>query len=320
MLEIIKDVEYPLALAPMEDITDVTLRLLARRRGADLVFTEFTSSEAIIRKIPKALKKIEISDQERPVGIQIFGGRESSMAQAAKIVETYQPDWIDINCGCWNKNHAFRGEGAGLLRDLPRLKSIIKEIIRSVKIPVSVKTRLGWDHKSIIILELAKMVEQLGCCALTVHCRTRAQGYKGQADWEWLEKIRKTINIPLIGNGDIVRPQDALHMFSIGCDAVMIGRAALTNPWIFHQTKHFLKTKGHLPLPSLDQRINACLEHLRLIIKNRGKRDGIIRFRKFYAGYLHDVPYGAHLRSELMHLFEYEEIKRKLLEFNKISG
>ena len=187
------DIEKPIALAPMEDVSDISFRVLCKRMGADLVYTEFTSSEAIIRDIPKALRKIQVVDEERPVAIQIFGGVEQSMEEAAKRAENFQPDFIDINCGCWSKNHVQRGEGAGLLRDIPRFEQIVKSTVRATKLPVTVKTRLGWDEKSIIIVDVAKMVEQAGAQALTIHCRTRTQGYKGNADWQWLEKIKNLL-------------------------------------------------------------------------------------------------------------------------------
>jgi len=306
------ELNQAIALAPMEDVTDIPFRLICKRLGADLVYTEFTSSEAIIRDIPKALRKIQVVDEERPVGIQIFGGVEESMEQAAKIAESFGPDIIDINCGCWSKTHALRGEGAGLLKDLKQFENIVKTTVKATRLPVTVKTRLGWDDKSIVILDVAKMVEQAGAKALTIHCRTRCQGYKGAADWGWLSKIKKAINIPLIGNGDIETPMDVKRMLETGCDGVMIGRGALANPWIFAQAKYFL-AKGTLPPPvSLRERIELCLEHLDLSVKQRGLPHGIITFRKYYTGYLSGLPYISKLRAELMKLTDVKAIAETL--------
>ena len=216
-------------LAPMEDVTELPFRLICKRLGADIVYTEFTSSEGIIREAPRIMEKIRINEEERPVGIQIFGGRPEAMAGAAQAVEKLNPDFIDINCGCWVKNHVARNEGAGLLRDLPLFEEIVKATVKATKLPVTVKTRLGWDEQSIVITDVAKMVEAAGAQALTVHCRTRAQAHSGFADWSWLEKIKKIIHIPLIGNGDITTPEDVQAMLETGCDAVMIGRGAIAN-------------------------------------------------------------------------------------------
>jgi len=304
--------DRPIALAPMEDISDIPFRLICKRLGADIVYTEFTSSEALIRNARKAIKKIEIVDEERPAGIQIFGGLESSMQKAAEVAEASNPDFIDINCGCWVKNHALRGEGAGLLKDLPKLEKIVGSTVKATNLPVTVKTRLGWDDKSIVILDVAKIVEQSGAKALTVHCRTRCQAYKGNADWSWLEKIKKVINIPLIGNGDIRTPDDIKRVFEMGCDGVMIGRGALSNPWIFKQAKEQKAGKTISPLPSLKERIDLCIEHLKLNIKHRGDFYGVVNFRKYYSGYLHGLPNIAKLRSRLMELKEVDAIVETL--------
>jgi len=309
------DIENPVVLAPMEDVTDRAFRLICKRLGADMVYTEFTSSEALIRDIPKAFKKIGISEEERPIGIQIFGSLEESMAEAARKVEAFSPDFIDINGGCWSKKHVGRGECAALLKDLPRFERIVKATVNATKLPVTVKTRLGWDTESIVILEAAKMIEQSGAKALTVHCRTRNQAYKGEADWQWLEKIKKVISIPLIGNGDINSPEDVKRMFETGCDGVMIGRGAISNPWIFQQTKHYHKTNKYLAEPSLKEKIDVCVDHLKLSVRLKSDPRAVIPFRKHYAGYLKEMPNIAKLRSTLMQLTDMEKIIDCLYKF-----
>ncbi|HSV43476.1 MAG TPA: tRNA-dihydrouridine synthase family protein, partial [Candidatus Bathyarchaeia archaeon] len=234
--------DRPLFLAPMHEVTDQPFRLICKRMGADVMVTEFVSVEALIREVAKAKAKMAVLEQEHPIGIQIFGANEGSFKEAVAVAERFKPDFIDINAGCSVGKHAGRGECAGLLRDLPRFERIVKETVGATSLPVTVKTRLGWNAESMVILDVAKMVEQAGAKALTVHCRTKVQNYKGAADWNWLEKIKKVIAIPLIGNGDVFSPQDARRMFETGCDGVMIGRGALTNPWIFRQVHHYLDT------------------------------------------------------------------------------
>ena len=309
------EINQPLALAPMEDVSEMPFRLICKRLGADLLYTEFTSSEGLIREIPRTLKKIEIAEEERPIAIQLFGGVETSMEGAVRVAERFKPDFIDINCGCWVKNHVARGEGAALLKDLPHFEKIVKSVVKSTRLPVTVKTRLGWDPQSIVILDVAKMVEQSGGQALTVHCRTRAQAHRGFADWNWLEKIRNVIAIPLIGNGDVTTPEDVKRMFETGCDGVMIGRGAIANPWIFEQSKHYLKTGQLLPERTIQEKIDLCIEHLKLSVAHSGLRDGVMMFRKFYAGYLKGIPNVAKLRSDLMQLTNLQEIVDRLTQF-----
>lgn len=304
-----------IALAPMEDVTDIPFRVICKRLGADIVYTEFTSSEAIIRNVEKAIRKITVVDEERPVGIQIFGGIEESMEEAARRAEAMKPDLIDINCGCWSKTHAMRGEGAGLLRNIPHFEQIVKSTVRATRLPVTVKTRLGWDDKSIVILDVARMVEQAGARALTVHCRTRCQGYKGRADWTWLEKVKKAVSIPVFGNGDVTSPQDVKAILQTGCDGTLIGRAAIANPWIFREAKHYLATGECLPPPTMEERIQTCLEHLRLTVEYRGLKYGLLTFRKYYAGYLRGLPHAAALRGELMQLVDFDRVVERLNRF-----
>jgi tRNA-dihydrouridine synthase B len=309
------DIDTPLCLAPMEDVTELPFRLICKRLGADIVYTEFTSSEGIIRDIPRIMEKIQISEEERPVAIQIFGGRPEAMTGAAEAIEKLKPDFIDINCGCWVKNHVARNEGSGLLRDLPLFEKIVTATVKGTKLPVTVKTRLGWDDQSIVILDVAKMVEAAGAKALTLHCRTRSQAHSGFADWSWLEKVKKVISIPVIGNGDITCPEDVQAMLETGCDGVMIGRGAIANPWIFQQTKHFLKNGEHLPEPSTEEKIQICIDHLKLNVQYKGEKYGVMTFRKHYVGYLKGLPNIAPVRSELMQYTTIDPVIERLQKY-----
>jgi tRNA-dihydrouridine synthase B len=313
------DINNPLCLAPMEDVTELPFRLICKRLGADIVYTEFTSSEGIIRDIPRIMEKIQISEEERPVAIQIFGGRPEAMAGAAEAIEKLKPDFIDVNCGCWVKNHVARNEGAGLLRDLPLFEQVVKATVQATQLPVTVKTRLGWDEQSIVILDVAKMVEDAGAKALTLHCRTRAQAHSGFADWSWIEKIKKVISIPVIGNGDITCPEDVRAMLETGCDGVMIGRGAIANPWIFKQTKHFLETGELLPGPSIEEKIRICIEHLKLNVQYKGEQYGVLTFRKHYVGYLKGLPNITPVRSELMEFTMMEQVIERLQKYLYMS-
>jgi tRNA-dihydrouridine synthase B len=309
------ELENPLCLAPMEDVTDLPFRVICKESGADVVYTEFTSCEALIRNVKNAIRKIEVVDAERPVAVQLYGSAEESLEKAAAMAEEAGPDFIDINCGCWVKKIAGRGDGAGLLRDLGRFRAVVESVIRGTSLPVTVKTRLGWDHDDIVILDVARMLEDLGVQALTVHCRTRKQGYTGQADWSWLEKIKAASNIPLIANGDIATPQDAKTCFDMGCDGVMIGRAAIHSPWIFSDIKHYLQT-GEMPTePTLAQRIERCIRHLADSAEYRGELRGVRSFRKHYAGYLKGVHNIAKLRADLMQYEQVAPIVERLHKF-----
>jgi len=309
------DINKPLCLAPMEDVTELPFRLICKRLGADIVYTEFTSSEGIIRDIPRIMEKVKICDEERPVAIQIFGGRPEAMTGAAQAIEKLKPDFIDINCGCWVKNHVARNEGAGLLRDLPLFEQVVKATVKGTKLPVTVKTRLGWDDQSIVILDVAKMVEAAGAKALTLHCRTRSQAHSGFANWSWLEKIKKVISIPVIGNGDITCPEDVQAMLETGCDGVMIGRGAIGNPWIFKQTRHFLKTGEHMPEPSIEEKIKICIEHLKLNVQYKEEKYGVLTFRKHYVGYLKALPNIATVRSDLMQYTTMNPVIERLQKY-----
>ena len=309
------DIDKPLCLAPMEDVTELPFRLICKRLGADIVYTEFTSSEGIIRDIPRIMEKVQICDEERPVAIQIFGGRPEAMTGAAQDIEKLNPDFIDINCGCWVKNHVARNEGAGLLRDLPLFEQVVKATVKGTKLPVTVKTRLGWDDQSIVILDVAKMVEAAGAKALTLHCRTRSQAHSGFANWSWLEKIKKAIRIPVIGNGDITCPEDAQAMLETGCDGVMIGRGAIANPWIFKQTRHFLENGAHMPEPGIEEKIQICIEHLKLNVQYKEEKYGVLTFRKHYVGYLKALPNIATVRSDLMQYTTMNPVIERLQKY-----
>lgn len=309
------EIENPLALAPMDGVSDQPFRLLCKEFGADILYTEFASCEALIRNIASTQKKLSVSDIERPICIQIYGSSEESMERAAAAAEEANPDFIDINCGCWVKKIANRGDGAGLLKDLKKFEAVVRAVVRGTRLPVTVKTRLGWDDDSICILDVARMLEQTGVHALTVHCRTRCQGYKGVADWSWLPKIRAATSLPLIGNGDVRTPQDAKRLFDLGCDGVMIGRAAVQSFWIFRQTKHYLATGELLPEPTLRERVEFCLRHLRAEAEYRGEERAVREHRKRYSDYLRNAHSIAKVRAELMKFTEIEQVERRLYEF-----
>jgi len=309
------DIDRPICLAPMEDVSDLPFRLLCREQGADIVYTEFTNCEALIRNVKDAQQKIKIDQRERPVSIQLYGSAEDSMEQAAEIATAEGPDFIDINCGCWVKKIAMRGDGAGLLRDLDKFRKVVEAVQRGTHLPVTVKTRLGWDTDQIVILDVARMLEDMGVQALTVHCRTRKQGYSGEADWTWLARIREHSNIQLIANGDITTPEHVETCLNYGCDGVMIGRGAIHSPWIFQHVKHFLATGEMLPEPGLRERMEMCVRHLADTAAYRGERRGVLSFRRHYAGYLKGVENIAQLRKELMDLVEVAPVVERLNRF-----
>lgn len=299
-------IECPVVLAPMESVTDAPFRLICKEYGADLVYTEFVNSEGIVRASTKTFSKMTFSEKERPIGIQLYGGNEESMYRAAQQASELNPDFIDINCGCWVKNVVKNGAGADLLRDLPRMEKIIKLVVRATQLPVTVKTRLGWDSQNINILDIAKVVEQSGAVALTIHCRTRAQGHKGEPDFSWIEKVKAVVTIPIIANGSIDTPQKAKAVVNAtGCDGIMIGRGAIGNPWIFKQVKDFILNNA-FSIPTTEERFSTIVRHLRLAVDHKGERSGVIEFRKFYTGYLKGLPNAATVRAELM---KYKELQ-----------
>ena len=309
-----------LALAPMEDVTEPPFRFICKKLGADLLYTEFISSEGLIRDAKKAQAKLFFYKEERPLAIQIFGGNADSMKTAAQIAESANPDFIDINCGCWVRDVAIRGQGAGLLKDLPAMSAIIESVVKSVSLPVSVKTRLGWDEKNIVILEVAKMCESLGVAALTVHCRTRGDANKGEANWDWIKKIKDIgVTIPIILTGNVKTPSDVENAFTnFGADSVMIGQAAINNPWIFRQSKFYIENGFDEDSPAIEEKIDLCIEHLRLAVELKGERKGVIEFRKHYSGYLHSLPDISKFRLELMQYDTSEPIIEKLNNYKTI--
>ncbi|MGH7570893.1 MAG: tRNA dihydrouridine synthase DusB [Gemmatimonadota bacterium] len=307
--------DRPLLLAPMEDVSDQPFRLMCRRLGADVVYTEFISSEGLIRDARKCLEKLSLADGERPVGIQIFGASVEVMVEAARIAEQARPELIDINIGCPVKSVACKGAGAGLLQDPDLMAAIVRGIVEEVDLPVTVKTRLGWDNDSIRIVENARMFERLGVQALAIHGRTRAQQRKGAADWEWIRRAREAVSIPVFGNGDIREPAEAIRMFDeYGVDGVMIGRGAIADPWIFLRAKAYRDT-GRVPEIEPDERIGTALEHLDLSVEFKGTPRGVVEFRKHWKGYLRELPDAGEVRSDLMRLTEREPIVDRLLRY-----
>ncbi|MBW7888921.1 MAG: tRNA dihydrouridine synthase DusB [Bacteroidetes bacterium] len=312
------EISKPLLLAPMEDVTEQPFRIICKRLGADIMFTEFVNSDGLVRNSEKTYRKMLFTEEERPLGIQIYGGDENSMEGAAKMADTLNPDFIDINAGCWVKNVAGRGAGAGLLKDLPRMNRIVENVVKSTKLPVTVKTRLGWDEKSIQIVEVAKMLEQTGIEALTVHCRTRSQGHSGIPDYHWIEKVKAAVNIPIVVNGSLTEPEQIKTVFDeTGCDGVMIGRGAIDNPWIFADTKHYFLTGEVTPERSLQERIDVCIDLLKSSSAFKGERRGVIEMRKFYSGYLRGVKNASKLRQHLMQYLEMNPIIDLLAEIKE---
>lgn len=278
--------KYPVLLAPMEDVTDLGFRLMCKRFGADLVYTEFVSSDALIRQVNKSMQKLAICDEERPVAIQIYGRDVDSMTEAARIVETVKPDIIDLNFGCPVKRVAGKGAGAGMLQNVPLMLDIVRSVVNAVKTPVTVKTRLGWDESSKIIVDLAEQLQDCGIKALTIHGRTRAQMYTGEADWTLIGEVKNNprMHIPIIGNGDITTPERAKECFDrYGVDAVMIGRASFGRPWIFREVKHYLETGTPLPSLTFDERMDILRDEVNQSVARLDEYRGILHIRRHLA-------------------------------------
>lgn len=309
--------EFPLLLAPMEDVSDPPFRAVCKDNGADLMYTEFISSEGLIRDAIKSKKKLDIFDYERPVGIQIFGGDEESLSLAARIVEVTNPDLLDINFGCPVKKVALKGAGAGVLKDIDLMERLTSAVVKSTSLPVTVKTRLGWDDTTKNIEEVAERLQDVGIKALAIHGRTRSQMYKGEADWTLIGKVKNNprIHIPIFGNGDIDSPEKAVEYKNrYGVDGIMIGRAAIGYPWIFNEIKYFVKTGTHLTPPSIDDRIAVCRKHLQKSVEWKNPVVGINEMRRHYANYLKGLPNIKEFRNRLVTLTTVEEINQMLDE------
>lgn len=309
------DVHQGVLLAPMEDVTDLPFRVICKRYGADIVYTEFISSDGLVRDARRSMEKLRLADEEHPVAIQIFGGDEDVMVEAARRAEESGPDFVDINFGCWVKNVVVRNAGAALLKDPPRMQKLTRSIVDAVKKPVTVKTRLGWSRDSIVILDVARMIEDAGAAALTVHCRTRDMGHDGDADWSWIPKIKQVVNIPIILNGDVKTADDVVRAFAeTGADAVMIGRAAIGNPFVFRQAHAALNGDATVST-SPRERIETCLEHLRLEIGHKPLRRAVHEFRKHYGGYLKGLPHNSPVRQDVVRFETYDEIAERMLKY-----
>ncbi len=295
--------EFPLFLAPMEDVSDPPFRALCKREGCDMMYTEFISVEGLIRDATKSVQKLDIYDDERPIGIQIFGAEIDSMKRAAEIVEAAEPEVLDINFGCPVKKVVCKMAGAGILQDIPKMVKLTDEIIKSTSLPVTVKTRLGWDDNTKYIEEVAERLQDIGIKALAIHGRTRKQMYKGEADWTLIQRIKDNprIFIPIIGNGDVDNPEKAEeYRDRYGVDAIMIGRAAIGNPWIFRQIKHYFRYGEIIDPPSVSERIETIKEHLQRSLEWKGERLGILEMRRHYAIYLRGLPHIKPFRNQLV--------------------
>ncbi|EGD34061.1 tRNA dihydrouridine synthase DusB [Capnocytophaga sp. oral taxon 338] len=309
--------DFPLLLAPMEDVSDPPFRRLCKLHGADMLYSEFISSEGLIRDAIKSRKKLDIFEDERPVGIQIFGGDEEAMSLSARIVETVSPDVVDINFGCPVKKVVAKGAGAAVLKDIDLMVRLAKAVVRSTNLPVTVKTRLGWDTDSINIEEVAERLQDVGIQALSIHARTRVQMYKGHSDWSYIAKVKNNprIHIPIFGNGDIDSPEKALvYKNKYGVDGIMIGRAAIGYPWIFHEIKQYLATGEKVAPPTLSQRADVALQHLLWAVEWKGERLGILETRRHYANYFKGIPHFKEYKQQLVTLDDLSALKNLLLE------
>ena len=303
--------DFPLLLAPMEDVSDPPFRALCKEQGADLMYTEFISVEGLIRDATKSLQKLDIYEEERPIGIQIFGGQVESMVEAIPYLEKANPELIDINFGCPVQKVVCKMAGAGILRDIPLMVKLTESIVKATNKPVTVKTRLGWDDDTINIIEVAERLQDVGVQALTIHARTRKQMYKGEANWSWIAKVKENqrMFIPIFGNGDIDSPQKArLYRDTYGIDGIMIGRASIGYPWIFREVKHFFETGEILELPTTQERVNAARQHLKHSINWKGSKLGVLEMRRHYTNYFRGFENIKHYRSLLVSLDQPDDL------------
>ena len=319
----IRDIElgdFPLLLAPMEDVSDPPFRALCKRHGADVMYTEFISSEGLIRDAAKSVQKLDIYEYERPIGIQIFGYDIESMRQATEITEKTYPDIIDINYGCPVKKVACKGAGAGILQDIPKMVKMTEEIVKATDLPVTVKTRLGWDENTKYIVEVAERLQDVGIEAISIHGRTRKQMYKGDADWSLIADVKNNprMKIPVFGNGDIDRPEKAVeYKNKYGVDGLMIGRASIGYPWIFNEIKHFARTGEHLAKPSVSQRVDAAIEHLEMSVKWKGETLGVAEMKRHYTNYFKGISHFKETRIKLVTSFDLQEIRDTLQQIKE---
>jgi len=310
----IGDIELPdflLLLAPMEDVSDPPFRALCKEQGADVVYTEFVSSEGLIRNAAKSVMKLDIYEKERPVGIQIFGANLESMLQTIDIVEQSNPDIIDINFGCPVKKVVSKGAGAGILKDICLMEQLTAEMVKRTNLPITVKTRLGWDNESIKIVEVAERLQDVGCKAIAIHGRTRSQMYKGEADWRPIAEVKNNprMHIPVFGNGDVDTPEKAMEMRdSYGLDGAMIGRGSIGNPWFFKQIKHYFKTGEHLEPVTIEERVDAARRHLQMAIDWKGETLGVLETRRHYSNYFKGIPHFKPYRTKLVTSDDAEDV------------
>ena len=317
--------DFPLLLAPMEDVSDPPFRALCKEQGADVVYTEFISSEGLIRDAAKSTMKLDIYEKERPVGIQIFGANLESMLQSVEIVEKSNPDIIDINFGCPVKKVVSKGAGAGILKDIDLMVSLTEAMVKHTNIPITVKTRLGWDHDSIRIVEVAERLQDVGCQAIAIHGRTRAQMYKGSADWKPIAEVKNNqrMHIPVFGNGDVDTPERAVEMRDdFGLDGAMIGRASIGYPWFFREVKHFFKTGEHLDPPTMKERLDAARRHLQMSIDWKGEKLGVFETRRHYTNYFKGIPHFKEYRMKMVTSDDaadvfaaFDEVERDFADF-----
>ncbi|WKD85702.1 putative tRNA-dihydrouridine synthase [Polaribacter huanghezhanensis] len=295
--------DFPLLLAPMEDVSDPPFRALCKENGADVVYTEFISSEGLIRDAAKSVMKLDIYEKERPVGIQIFGANLESMLKTVEIVEKSNPDIIDINFGCPVKKVVSKGAGAGILKDIDLMVSLTEAMVKHTNLPITVKTRLGWDEDSIKIVEVAERLQDVGCKAISIHGRTRAQMYKGNANWKPIAEVKNNqrMHIPVFGNGDITSPEKAMEMRDVyGLDGAMIGRASIGSPWFFNQVKHYFKTGEHLASPTIAERVELARRHLKMAIDWKGETLGVLETRRHYTNYFKGIPHFKEYRMKMV--------------------